>query len=334
MDKLIGISEAARRYGVSKRTLRYYEEIGVLDSIRKEYTNYRYYNEAQLIKLEQILLLKNLGFTMAEADHILQSDDRLIARGTLSNKLKEIERDIDELVSLKSVFKTMLKISDEEGSAELSTHRILREHPYLHRSIERRINMKTDIEEKFIIEFGIGLAPYSTELTEGIKALRIQLESTFEKKLPLVRVRDSATLQNGEYHILVNGEIIVKGDVGILPGKGAISVLLDDFRAVVYKTERKHEIKTISVLGLGYIGLPTAITLALTGFEVQGFDVSTEVIDTLQKGKIHIIEPGLQQALDQALENKQLTFSNELQSADAFYICVPTPFINKEGGKR
>lgn len=94
MDKFIGISEAARRYGISKRTLRYYEEIGILDSKRKEHTNYRYYNEAQLIKLEQILLLKNLGFTIAETDHILQSDDRLIARGALYMVTMSVPREI------------------------------------------------------------------------------------------------------------------------------------------------------------------------------------------------------------------------------------------------
>ena len=50
----------------------------------------------------------------------------------------------------------------------------------------------------------------------------------------------------------------------------------------------------ITVMGLGYIGLPTAITLAEAGFEVCGFDVNKKTIETLQGGHIHIVEPGLQ----------------------------------------
>ena len=56
----------------------------------------------------------------------------------------------------------------------------------------------------------------------------------------------------------------------------------------------------ITVMGLGYIGLPTAITLAEAGFEVCGFDVNQKTIETLQGGHIHIVEPGLQEAFEKA----------------------------------
>jgi UDP-N-acetyl-D-mannosaminuronic acid dehydrogenase len=334
LDKLIGIGKAAGRYGISKRTLRYYEEIGVLDSIREENSNYRCYSEAQLIRLEQILLLKNLGFTMAEAGQILQSDDRMIARGVLADKLKELKKDMDALTSLKSVVETMVKISDEEGSTGFGIRRLLREHPYLHGSVERRINMKTDQKDKFVIEFGLSLVPYANELMDGVKNLRQQLESAMEKELPLVRIRDNFTLSEGEYRILVDGEVAAAGDFGTMPGKGAIPELVESFRSVVYKAEKKQPIQTISVMGLGYIGLPTAVTLALAGFEVRGFDVNPAVLESLRRGKIHIVEPGLQEVLEQALQSGRLSFWDELQPADAFYICVPTPFVTGEGGKR
>ena len=51
--------------------------------------------------------------------------------------------------------------------------------------------------------------------------------------------------------------------------------------------------KKIEIMGCGYIGLPTAITFTLAGFEVCGFDVKQEVVDQLNGGKIHIVEPGL-----------------------------------------
>lgn len=90
--------------------------------------------------------------------------------------------------------------------------------------------------------------------------------------------------------------------------------------------------KKITVMGLGYIGLPTAITLASAGYEVCGFDVTEAVIDSLKSGKIHIVEPGLQEAFNQAVAGGHLHFSSELQPSDVYYIAVPTPFYEDETG--
>lgn len=91
--------------------------------------------------------------------------------------------------------------------------------------------------------------------------------------------------------------------------------------------------KKITVMGLGYIGLPTAITLADAGFPVYGFDVSKNVIDTLNSGKIHIVEPGLQEAFSRAVKSGNLTFGTEMLPGDVFYIAVPTPFYKNNDGK-
>ena len=88
----------------------------------------------------------------------------------------------------------------------------------------------------------------------------------------------------------------------------------------------------ITVMGLGYIGLPTAITLAEAGFEVCGFDVNKNTIETLQGGHIHIVEPGLQEAFEKAVAHGHLHFSKELGKSDVFYISVPTPFFKDENG--
>lgn len=88
----------------------------------------------------------------------------------------------------------------------------------------------------------------------------------------------------------------------------------------------------ITVMGLGYIGLPTAITLAEAGFSVCGFDVNEKTIATLQSGHIHIVEPKLQEAFEQASAHGHLRFSNQLEPSDVFYIAVPTPFYQDEQG--
>ena len=88
--------------------------------------------------------------------------------------------------------------------------------------------------------------------------------------------------------------------------------------------------QTICVMGLGYIGLPTASLLATKGFTVTGVDVSQKVVDTINKGEIHIVEPDLDILVKSAVHSGNLTASLEPVEADVFIIAVPTPF--KDGG--
>lgn len=78
-------------------------------------------------------------------------------------------------------------------------------------------------------------------------------------------------------------------------------------------------------IGLGYIGLPTSIMFAKHGVDVIGVDVQQEVVDSLNHGKIHIEEPGLQAALEEVMETGKFKASTEPEKADAFIIAVPTP---------
>ncbi|MGL4307945.1 MAG: nucleotide sugar dehydrogenase [Cetobacterium sp.] len=82
----------------------------------------------------------------------------------------------------------------------------------------------------------------------------------------------------------------------------------------------------ITILGMGYIGLPTGIAFARAGYVVNGFDVNTEVIETLKSGKIHIVEPDLQEAFDEALKSGRFIPTSKLEKSDVYIIAVPTPF--------
>ena len=90
------------------------------------------------------------------------------------------------------------------------------------------------------------------------------------------------------------------------------------------------EYQTVCVMGLGYIGLPTASLLATKGFTVTGIDVSQKVVDTINKGEIHIVEPDLDILVKSAVHSGNLSASLEPVEADVFIIAVPTPF--KDGG--
>ena len=91
-----------------------------------------------------------------------------------------------------------------------------------------------------------------------------------------------------------------------------------------------NEYQKICVMGLGYIGLPTASLLATKGFEVVGVDVSQKVVDTINQGEIHIVEPDLDILVKSAVHSGNLSASLEPCEADVFIIAVPTPF--KDGG--
>ena len=84
--------------------------------------------------------------------------------------------------------------------------------------------------------------------------------------------------------------------------------------------------KTISVIGLGYIGLPTAAVFASRKIKVIGVDVNQKAVDTINRGEIHIIEPDLDMVVHAAVTEGYLRASTTPQPADAFLIAVPTPF--------
>jgi len=88
----------------------------------------------------------------------------------------------------------------------------------------------------------------------------------------------------------------------------------------------------ICVLGLGYIGLPTASTFAINGLDVVGVDINPLVIETLQNGGLHIHEPGLLNLVQDAIRSGKLRVATQPEPAEAFIIAVPTPFY--EDGKR
>ena len=79
-------------------------------------------------------------------------------------------------------------------------------------------------------------------------------------------------------------------------------------------------------MGLGYIGLPTAIIAAKHGVTVTGVDINQDVVDKTNAGHLHIIEPGLEDLLKEVVAAGQLHATTQPEKSDAFFIVVPTPF--------
>ena len=82
-------------------------------------------------------------------------------------------------------------------------------------------------------------------------------------------------------------------------------------------------------MGLGYIGLPTAIISSQHGINVCGVDINPKVVEKTNRGELHIVEPGLQDLLKKAVDNKSLVASTTPFESDVYLIVVPTPFKAK-----
>jgi UDP-N-acetyl-D-mannosaminuronic acid dehydrogenase len=86
-----------------------------------------------------------------------------------------------------------------------------------------------------------------------------------------------------------------------------------------------QKIEVVSVIGLGYVGLPTAATLASRGLKVIGVDISQAVVDRINSGRAHIVEPDLDIILGAVVQAGNLRAVTKPEPADAFLIAVPTP---------
>ena len=83
---------------------------------------------------------------------------------------------------------------------------------------------------------------------------------------------------------------------------------------------------TVTTIGLGYIGLPTSALVASTGIKVNGMDVNHSVVETINKGEIHIVEPDLKKYVHEAVEKGRLKAYTEVKPANVYLVVVPTPF--------
>ena len=86
------------------------------------------------------------------------------------------------------------------------------------------------------------------------------------------------------------------------------------------------KIETVAVIGLGYIGLPTAAILAENGVKVLGVDVSDRTVDAVNAGTVPFVEPDLAGFVARGVEKGLLSASTTTPAADAYIVAVPTPF--------
>lgn len=110
--------------------------------------------------------------------------------------------------------------------------------------------------------------------------------------------------------------------------KNAISPSDPYSDSFVEQSAASPRINVVSVIGLGYIGLPTAAMFASSNVKVVGVDINHRAVNTINEGRIHITEPNLDAIVQNAVSTGYLRASTTPEPADAFLIAVPTPFKN------
>ena len=96
------ISQVSKHFNISTRTLRYYEQIGLINSVKQEEYSYRTYDEDIILRLQQIILLRKLRIPLKDIAYILKSENVTLAINTFQQSLSEIEDEIMALTTIKS----------------------------------------------------------------------------------------------------------------------------------------------------------------------------------------------------------------------------------------
>jgi DNA-binding transcriptional MerR regulator len=139
------IGEVAVRFSISGRTLRYYEDIGILQSIRNEESQYRYYDQEAINRLEQILFLRKMQIPIKDIQAIFTSKSIQVAIDVFKLKLKNLEEETEMFIGLKEMIKTFLSFLYEKASNnnELQFNKVFN----LRNQLIQEVSIKKEVHE-------------------------------------------------------------------------------------------------------------------------------------------------------------------------------------------
>lgn len=232
MSDMLKVNEVSLKYGISKRTIKYYEEIGILQSCREEGSNYRVYDSQALDRLEKILLLRRLDFTLNDICRILDSDVKL-AQQLFENKLAAIKDQINALTSLQNVVKTFLDLSSDAGIDNVNIYQLLSEQIYIHKNVERVINMSKYEGDLIRVEIGREFIPDAGLIIDRIKALRSSLKEKLNIQVPLIRITDNDLISITGYRILLRDSIILNKEIKDYDTSDGTLEMIQDLEEVI-----------------------------------------------------------------------------------------------------
>ncbi len=132
---LVKITELTDRLGISSRSLRYYEQAGLIKSVRPDFEKYRYYDAANIERLKQIMVLRKMEIPVKDIIRIYESADMSVVVETFTKRIRDIDRDVNALTELRALVDAFLKTMIENGVTKISAL------PLLYEKMEKRLDM-------------------------------------------------------------------------------------------------------------------------------------------------------------------------------------------------
>lgn len=207
--KRMSIADAAKHYGISARTLRFYEEEKILTSHRKNDSRYREYDKHQCARIEIILLLRRLSFSVKEIAQLFHGDESRL-HTLLHQKLIAGNAALREAKETLSLLQDLMHEFSIKPVAALNVDELLSRYTYLTQKTERMVRMNAD-KEKYLITLGFELIPMvggaevPGSLIEKLIALRETLSAEQNKTFPTVRIIDNTLNAPNEVVLLHEG---------------------------------------------------------------------------------------------------------------------------------
>lgn len=201
----LGITEVSAMYGISPRTLRYYEEENILSSHRKDDSRYREYDRTQCERLEVILLLRRLSFTVKEITELLHGGEARFLT-LLNEKIASSGKQLLEAKETDNLLKDLMRTLATKPVTELKVDELLGRYIYLTQKTERMVKMNDEAKYWILISYKLIPVAGTTEDDPNTligKITRLREELAEESiSFPLVRIKDDINLKPYEAVIL------------------------------------------------------------------------------------------------------------------------------------
>lgn len=228
----MNIRDISKKYNISVRTIRYYEELNLIKAERNS-SNIREFSQVEINKLEIILILKSLHFSLIEIDGLLNKQDEKDLIGLLEEKAHEVQKEINTLNNTKQSLYSIMTLIHQRGLEKLNIMDFIKEQIYINKNNERMLVMNKD---ELIIEIGEKLIPFADKQQDGslldaIKLLREKMDKESGFKLPLIRVRDNIKdLKAFEFRIIKGNDTLIKKDLEGMNILSCSSIIMEELR--------------------------------------------------------------------------------------------------------
>jgi len=233
------ISQISKQFNISTRTLRYYEQIGLIQPVKKEDFAYRTYDMGTIFRLQQIIVLRKLRIPLRQIADILKSDDTAVAINAFSQNLAEIDGEITALSTIKNIIQTLLKrlhvknevlrLLDDESLLEIVDSLTISKINFKEEKTVEELNKATEKLNKFDIRFVF------------LKPTRV-LSAFIKGTGRTVCENDDAVSTGGDrcesYWTGLSSTSTTAGEVNKINGDITI---LDDFRKIVGNETEPHQ---------------------------------------------------------------------------------------------